>query len=89
MAGMDVLLGDAGNSNALAGSIPPLSDGRLQPLHVADDSDVTPRDLVLDKRVNDYITFVRRSSAAVDVTRPLHFDATFHIVEDIVLLEQL
>ena len=89
MAGMNVLLCDAGNSNALAGSIPPLSDGRLQPLHVADDSDVTPRDLVIDKRVNDYITFVWRSSAAVDVPRPLDFDATFHIVEDIVLLEQL
>ncbi len=86
---MDVLLRNAGDRNALAGAITTRAHGRGQPLDVADNAYMAPRDFGFNIRIDDDVALVRGAWSAVQRARPFHFHPAFNVVKDVVLIEEL
>ncbi len=84
-----VLLGNAGDGNTVAGAIPANSHRRRQPLHVADNADMTPWNFVLDKGIDDDVALIGRSRTTVEMASPFDLNTPFDIVQHVVLVKQL
>jgi hypothetical protein len=56
---------------------------------MADDAYVPPRYFFFDEGVNDDVAFVRWNWTAVEQASPLHFNSTFDVVKNVVLIKQL
>jgi hypothetical protein len=84
-----VLLRNACDGNALAGAITARTHGRGQPLDVADDAYMAPRDFVFNIRIDDDVALVRGARPAVQRARPFNFHTAFNVVKDVVLTEEL